>query len=94
MSDETIDALARRAERQADALERIADAMERQAKLQELQNAVLLLVAQQSRRQVRAEIGMDPDDWSQRGMAKSVEDAALDLHEQVDLDAVRRAADE
>jgi hypothetical protein len=75
-------------ERQADALEAIADQLA-------IQNAVLFeLVRQQER---RAQIAMErpPDETrTPESTATAVQDAALHLAERVDLDEVRRWADE
>jgi hypothetical protein len=74
--------------RRADALEAIADQLA-------IQNAVLFeLVRQQER---RAEIAMErpPDETrTPESTATAVQDAALHLAERVDLDEVRRWADE
>jgi len=79
--------LAEQGERQTVAQEMIADQLE-------LQNALLFELAIQHRREVRVLMGKDPDKPRDTSHAGSIETNAVNLREYVDLDAVRRVADE
>lgn len=59
----------------------------------QIQNAILMEIATQLARSNMALVGRDPDDHRRRGFAKSIENNALDLTEQVDLGAVDQLAE-
>jgi hypothetical protein len=75
------------------ALERQAEALEDVAEQMRIQNAALVELTRTLDKLVAVEMTGHPEDSrSGRSVAGWVEDAALDLEERVDLDAVHRAA--